>query len=286
MVIVKRKIFQREHVLFFMMLLLFTGCAHEGRITEISAPLEQEKNIITDDELPASSLSMADQSEDKDEFDEDFDDEDFDDEDLEDDETVFDPLSGLNRFIFDFNDKLYFWMLKPIAKGYRAVIPFAARIGVKNFFHNLGTPLRMISCIFQGKGKEAEAEFGRFLVNTTAGVLGFGNPAKKYPELNPPPEDLGQTLGKYGIGDGFYIVLPFFGPSTLRDSIGMIGGWFLSPVYYVQPQEAAIGITGYEKVNDVSFRIGDYESLKDAAMDPYDAFRDAYIQHRRSKIKK
>lgn len=275
--------------------LLFTGCAHNDRPAEISPPLETEKNIIMDDnESPASFL--ADQSADKDELAEDNEDDDFldeddddflddDGEDSEDEETVFDPLSGLNRFIFDFNDKLYCWLLRPVAKGYRSVVPSVARIGVKNFFHNLGSPLRMISCIFQGKGKEAEAEFGRFLVNTTVGVLGFGNPAKKYPELNPPPEDLGQTLGKYGIGDGIYIVLPFFGPSTLRDSIGMVGGWFLSPVYYVQPTEAALSITGYEKVNDVSFRIGDYESLKDAAMDPYDAFKDAYIQHRRSKIK-
>jgi phospholipid-binding lipoprotein MlaA len=118
------------------------------------------------------------------------------------------------------------------------------------------------------------------------GVLGFGNPAKKYPELNPSEEDLGQTLGAYGIGNGLYIVWPILGPSTLRDSVGLVGDLLLNPVSYVEPTEAAIGITGYETVNDTSFKIGDYESLKKAAINPYEALRDAYIQHRKSKVKK
>jgi len=123
------------------------------------------------------------------------------------------------------------------------------------------------------------------MLNSTVGVLGFGNPAKKYPKLSPSEEDLGQTLGVYGIGNGFYVVLPFLGPSTLRDSVGLVGDGFLNPVYYVKPMEAALGIKAYEILNETSFKIGDYESLKKAAINPYEALRDAYIQHRTSKVK-
>ena len=81
-----------------------------------------------------------------------------------------------------------------------------------------------------------------------------------------------------------YIVWPFLGPSTLRDSVGLLGDSFINPLSYVEPVEAAVGIYGYRIVNDISFRLGDYESLKEAAIDPYEALRDAYIQHRKSKV--
>ena len=210
----------------------------------------------------------------------------FDDEFEEDKVQVADPLAFWNRAMFHFNDKFYFWVLKPVARGYRAAVPSPVRIGVKNFFTNLTTPIRLVNCILQWKWQAANAEFVRFLLNSTVGVLGFGNPAKKHPKLNPSEEDLGQTLGAYGIGNGFYVVWPFLGPSTLRDSVGLVGDLFLNPVSYVEPTEAAVGITGYEMVNDTSFQIGDYESLKKAAINPYEALRDAYIQHRNSKVKK
>jgi len=198
---------------------------------------------------------------------------------------VADPLSPWNRAMFHFNDKLYFWVLRPLSRGYRAVIPTPARSGIKNFFHNLTTPIRLVSCLLQGKGRAASAELSRFLINSTVGVLGFGNPAKRWPELNPSEEDLGQTLATYGIGNGFYIVWPILGPSTLRDSVGMAGDWFLNPVSYVEPTEAYLEISAVETVNKTSFKIGDYESLKEAAIDPYVALRNAYIQHRKKKVK-
>jgi len=197
---------------------------------------------------------------------------------------IADPLSPWNRAMFHFNDKLYFWLLKPISRGYKAVIPTPVRSGVKNFFHNITMPIRMVSCLLQGKGRAASAELSRFLINSTVGVLGFGNPAKRWPELNPGEEDLGQTLGRYGIGNGFYIVWPFFGPSTIRDSVGMVGDWFLNPVSYVDSTEANLEIMAVETVNETSFKIGDYESLKEAAIDPYVALRNAYIQHRKKKV--
>jgi phospholipid-binding lipoprotein MlaA len=208
----------------------------------------------------------------------------FDEETEEEVVEVADPLLPLNRAMFHFNDRLYFWVLKPVARGYRAVIPTPVRSGVRNFFHNLTMPIRMLSCILQGKGRAASAELTSFLINSTVGVLGFGNPAKRWPELNPSDEDLGQTFGTYGIGNGFYIVWPVLGPSTLRDSVGMVGDWFLNPVSYVSPTEAYLGIRAVDTVNETSFRIGDYESVKEAAIDPYVAFRNAYIQYRKKKV--
>ena len=196
---------------------------------------------------------------------------------------VSDPLYHWNRAMFHFNDKLYFWALKPLAKGYKAVVPGPARSGVKNFFHNITMPIRMVSCLLQGKGRAASAELTAFLINSTAGVLGFSNPAQRWDELNASEEDLGQTLGTYGIGNGFYIVWPLLGPSTLRDSVGMVGDWFLNPVSYMEPTETYVGVRALDTVNSTSFRIGDYESLKEAAIDPYVALRNAYIQNRKKK---
>lgn len=211
---------------------------------------------------------------------------DWDDEEEEDIATIADPLEWFNRAMFHFTDKLYFWILKPIALGYRAVTPHKMRTGVDNFFTNLGTPIRLVNCILQGKTKSAEAELAKFLYNSTIGVLGFGNPAKKHPKLNPDPEDFGQTLATYGIGNGFYIFWPILGPSTLRDSVGRAGDYFLSPPNYVDPTELSIAIDAYDSVNTTSLRIGDYESLKKMALDPYEALRNGYIQLRQSRIKK
>jgi phospholipid-binding lipoprotein MlaA len=200
--------------------------------------------------------------------------------------TVADPLEPFNRAMFALNDKLYFWVLKPVAKGYRTVTPQPVRSGISNFFHNLLAPVRLVNNILQGKGQAAEAELAKFLYNSTVGVLGFGNPAKKHPALNPDPEDLGQTLGSYGIGDGFYVVWPVLGASTLRDTVGDVADGFLNPVSYVDPFEAYLTLQGLDTVNTLSFRIGDYETLKKAALDPYQALRNAYTQLRQSKIKK
>jgi phospholipid-binding lipoprotein MlaA len=208
------------------------------------------------------------------------------DEEEEDIASIADPLEGFNRAMFHFTDKLYFWILKPVARGYRAVTPQKMRVGVDNFFTNLGAPIRLVNCILQGKTESAEAELAKFLYNSTIGVLGFGNPAKKHPKLNPDPEDFGQTLATYGIGDGFYIFWPILGPSTLRDSFGRVGDYFLSPPNYVDPTELSIAIDAYDRVNTTSLRIGDYEALKKAALDPYEALRNGYIQLRQSRIKK
>ena len=232
-------------------------------------------------------LAQADSFIDNSKLDDDFVDEELDllDEDgyLENDQ-IADPVKYWNMAMFHFNDKFYFWGLKPLTKGYIAVTPKKMRSGVKNFFLNITTPIRLVNCILQLKIKNAGTETSRFVINSTAGILGFGDPAKKYYGLELKDEDLGQTFGFYGIGNGFYLIWPFLGPSSMRDSVGMLGDRFLNPVSYVKPWEVSTGITIYKTVNMTSFKIGDYEALKDAAISPYEALKDAYTQNRRKKI--
>lgn len=197
---------------------------------------------------------------------------------------VPDPLYWFNQGMYRFNDKLYFWGLKPLASGYRRVTPAALRRGVKNFFHHTLFPVRFVNSLLQGKVSAAGRECSIFLINTM-GSLGFERIAQDEYGLKSSREDLGQTLGRYGLGQGVYLVLPFFGPSTLRDFAGRIGDYFLDPVGYVEPVEATTGLVVLDVVNDTSLRIGDYEALKEAAFDPYTAMKDGYLQLRANRVK-
>jgi phospholipid-binding lipoprotein MlaA len=198
---------------------------------------------------------------------------------------VYDPLEPVNRVLFQINDRLYFWVLKPTATGYRTVVPTEIRVCIKNFFYNLLAPIRIVNCFLQGKGAQAGNELLRLTINTTAGVGGLADVADRYPELKSSDEDLGQTLAVYGTGSGFYLVVPFMGPTTLRDGLAWVGDRYLSPVTWaVEDFGTGMAILAGRTVNDVSFRIGDYETLKEASLDPYAAFRDGYIQFRNNKI--
>jgi phospholipid-binding lipoprotein MlaA len=216
-----------------------------------------------------------------------FPDEDFPDDDLPLDEAagIADPLEPINRAFFVFNDKMYFWVLKPMASGYRYVAPEPVRVGISNFFYNLAFPVRFVNCALQGKVFEASEEIRRFVVNTTVGVAGFIDVATNKMEIKKYEEDLGQTFGLWGIGPGFYINWPILGPSTFRDTFGFVGDAFLYPVsFIIEPSVYTLAINAFDIVNQTSLRIGDYEDLKKAAFDPYIALRDAYYQNRRSKI--
>ena len=197
---------------------------------------------------------------------------------------VADPLEPFNRTMYNVNDTLYFWVVKPISHVYVGVVPTPARLGIRNFFNNLTTPARFVSCLLQGKGEGAGTELRRFAINTTYGILGFGDPALDQYGLEPVREDLGQTLAVYGFGDGFYLVLPLLGPSTARDSIGKVGDWYLSPVSYIEPIETTIGISVVRYTNQSSFNISEYDSFKSMTIEPYIAMREAYIQYRRKQI--
>jgi phospholipid-binding lipoprotein MlaA len=198
---------------------------------------------------------------------------------------IADPLEPLNRLMFNFHEALQVWVMEPCAKLCKRTVPKPARIGIRNFFHNLTTPARFVNCILQWKGEAADRELHRFVVNTIEGVLGFGDPARDKLGIEPADEDLGQTLAVYGLSDGFYLVLPLLGPSTLRDSAGIVGDQFMNPARYVEPTEASIAASGTSVVNESTFHIGEYESFKEAAFEPYIAMREAYIQYRAKKIK-
>jgi phospholipid-binding lipoprotein MlaA len=198
---------------------------------------------------------------------------------------IADPLEPFNRAMYQFNDRLYFWVLKPVAEGYGKVVPEAARVSVSNFFTNVAFPIRFVNCLLQANFEGAAAELGRFTVNTLWGVGGLLDPASsKEINLAKQDEDFGQTLGTYGLGQGFFINWPLLGPSSPRDTVGLVGDLFLTPSTYFSPWYAFAGIRAYGKVNDTSLKIGDYESLKEAAIDPYVAIRDAYVQYRLKKV--
>ncbi|MBU1054531.1 MAG: VacJ family lipoprotein [Proteobacteria bacterium] len=198
--------------------------------------------------------------------------------------TIADPLYYWNFSMYYFNDKMYFWALKPASQAYRAITPAIVRTGVDNFFYNIKMPIRFVNCILQGRIVIAGHELLRFMINSTQGILGFDDAANNYTWLKAGKEDLGRTFAVYGIGDGIYLVWPFFGPSTLKDSFGMFGDRFLNPVSYLEPIELSLCVTAYQTLNKTSFKIGDYEAFKKASLDPYEGLKNAYIQNRRKNI--
>jgi phospholipid-binding lipoprotein MlaA len=247
----------------------------------ISAPLRLAQN--TDSAAGEAQEEWSEASE----ADEDWDDEEWADEDWEEEEdaaVIADPLMPFNKAMFHLTDNLYYGVFQPVGATYKFLVPLPIRSGLKNFFTNLAFPVRFVNCLLQGKGEAAEREIDRFAMNTVVGVLGFGNPAKKYPELALNEEDFGQTLGVWGAGHGIYIYWPIFGPSTLRETVGLVGDIALAPTTYLLSSQASLALTAGQRVNTLSFHIGDYEALKEAAFDPYSAFRDAYLQLRAAKL--
>ncbi|MBI5849067.1 MAG: VacJ family lipoprotein [Nitrospirae bacterium] len=200
-------------------------------------------------------------------------------------EDIADPLEPINRVFFTFNDKLYFWVLKPAARVYGFIVPEWGRTRVRNVFDNIQSPVRLVNALLQLKINKSGTEFARFVLNSTVGVAGLFDIASRHPELRTSEEDLGQTFGSYGIGEGFYLVLPFLGPSSLRDTAGMVGDYFVDPIGYITPARDAIAVRTFDRVNDTSFKIGDYEDIKESAVDPYFSIRDMYKQYRRNKIR-
>lgn len=196
-----------------------------------------------------------------------------------------DPLEPLNRVFFQFNDRLYFWVLKPVSTGYEKVVPWEIRTCARNFFRNLLMPVRAVNCLLQGNIKGFGNEILRFVVNTTAGVGGLGDPATAI-NIRTHDEDFGRTLGAAGIGHGIFIMWPVLGPSSARDTLGLVGDGFLTPFnYYPDQFKYKVAVRAGDRVNETSFRLGDYEALKDAAFDPYAAVRDAYFQIRERKAR-
>jgi phospholipid-binding lipoprotein MlaA len=200
---------------------------------------------------------------------------------------VKDSFPSYNRAIFTFNDKLYYYLFRPLSKGW-GVVPEKARLGVRNFFSNIRMPGRFFNCLFQGKFKGAGTELSRLVINSTIGGAGFTDPAKKYFNLELQDEDFGQTLGSYNTGAGSHLELPFFGPSNVRDAFGLLVDTALDPITWltlISPY-ASVGAKTYISINELSIDKGDtYEGLVEQAIDPYIAIQDAYTQNRAKKIK-
>jgi len=200
-------------------------------------------------------------------------------------EQVHDPLEGYNRFMTSFNDKVFTYGILPLAKGYGAVVPREIRSGIHNVFDNILFPIRFINSALQGKGDDALNELRRFLLNTTLGIVGWNDIAKTKYDIKRKDEDFGQTLGRYGVGSGFHIVLPLLGPSNIRDMFGLVGDYFANPISYVDPERDSLAIKSYNYFNTFSFYTKEYEQIKKESLDPYILLRDGYEKRRKALIK-
>lgn len=188
-----------------------------------------------------------------------------------------DPFEGFNRAMFSFNDGLDRVLLKPVAKGYRKVMPDFAERGVSNFFSNLGEITNVINDVLQLKLGQAAHDSGRFLINSTLGIAGFIDVADKMGLPRADGEDFGQTLGKWGVNSGPYLILPLFGPSTLRDAPSRVADSYTNPVRYVE--DVPVRNSLYAS-NVVSVR-AELLAVEDLASgDRYLFIRDAYLQRR------
>jgi len=200
---------------------------------------------------------------------------------------IFDPLETYNRGVFWFNDKLYFYLLKPAARGYR-VVPHPVRTSVDNFFSNLSSPVLIANSLLQLRLMDATRGLVRLFVNTTIGLGGLFDPAEKWGKVKKKKEDFGQTLGHYGVGSGPYFVLPVFGPSSIRDAGGLFVDTWFDPLTYARQSMTFmqyVGIQGYHTVNTLSLDDDSYEKIKRDSLDPYLFMRAAYAQYRLAKIK-
>lgn len=202
--------------------------------------------------------------------------------------AIADPLESWNRFWFRFNDVFYVHIAQPVYKGWKFVTPRFFRTGMSNLFHNMLFPTRFINNILQFRFFEAGVEFSRFMMNMmgSAGLVNQAGNKKTIVPVDPSGEDFGQTLGRWGFGPGFYLVWPFIGPSSLRDTFGRIGDLFTDPLFYVHPWELSTGTEVFLRFNDLDSVLPAYVDLRSIAIDPYSAMRDAYVTLRQAQIKR
>jgi phospholipid-binding lipoprotein MlaA len=199
--------------------------------------------------------------------------------------TIADPAEVLNRGTFWLNHQIYNYVLRPFSKAYEFVIPTPARTAIHNVFDNVEYPVRVVNHTLQFEFKRADLETRKFLVNSVAGVGGILRVSDRIPELaNVPPADTGQTLAKWGIDHGAYVVLPVLGPRSLRDTVGMAGDYALNPVSWLAyggvGGATALAVTGPNAARNFHTRLKVYDAATENALDPYLAVRSGYIQYR------
>lgn len=200
----------------------------------------------------------------------------------------------VSRSVFKFNMAFDNVILEPVAKGYNK-LPDPIKNGTSNFTSNIATLLSIPNSLLQGNIKQVGHSTGSFLVNTTLGILGVFNPAEKM-GLKPHKEDVGQTLGTYGFGPGCYLVLPILGPSSARDSIGLLADTFIDPFAHITIRENELfGVSGNDLdyfsikgTTAIDFRADNdknLESLEKNSIDLYSSLKSVYLQDRENKIK-
>jgi phospholipid-binding lipoprotein MlaA len=269
-----------------------TKAEYKAMGAQKSEDLRELKNVLSGDGDSQKNLDTKHQVAEVDPNASNADEEEYDDDEEFDDEVVDinDPFYAINYTFYNINDILYVVIMKPAAQTYNFFIPLEFRTVISNFFYNLRFPIRFVNCVLQFKGTKAAQEVGGFLLNTTVGLAGLGEVASHW-DLKPSPEDLGQTLAYWGAGNGFYIMYPILGPSSLRDSARFIDSYFLDPVSWLRYDKfggyswrTTVAITAYDKFNELSLQYEDIDALKEAALDPYVGIRDAYVEHRNKLI--
>jgi phospholipid-binding lipoprotein MlaA len=191
----------------------------------------------------------------------------------------YDPWEPFNSKTFEFNRRMDKYALKPVAKGWKTVVPAPAQTMIANVFANVTVVPRLVNNVLQGNWNGAERELSRFLLNSTAGVGGLFDPATDS-HITKSPADFGQTLGKWGIGPGPYLVLPFMEPLTVRDGIGKLVDRAIDPLTYVVPLVPALSLTAGNRINERALNYKLFGDFDDAVIDAYSAVRDGYLQRR------
>jgi len=251
-------------------LLLFTACSQKST-------LEKQQTVLLIEEKQNKTLEE----------------ESFDDEFSEEKTQDLDPLEYYNRAMTNFNDVVYTYALIPAANVYKKTIHEEVQISISNFFTNLMFPIRFVNNILQLKFQEAGEETGRFLLNTTIGFFGFFDPATETKDFPLHKEDFGQTLGYWGVGPGFHIVLPIFGPSNVRDLLGFTLDGYIDPGFSTDKRdlklpnnlEKSLALKTLATINQNALNNGQYENLKKDALDLYPFLKNIYEQKRLHEIK-
>jgi len=258
-----------------LLLLLLEGCSQKSP-TLVPKTIESNNTTIIEESLELTEDEPSD----------------FDDEFTE-EEVTSDPFSGYNRFMTGFNDKLYSYAFNPISKVYAFILPNALQQGISNMFYNIKFPVRFTNNLLQGKFQNTLEESERFILNSTIGVIGLFDVATHYWHIPSHHEDFGQTLGYYGFGSGYHIVLPLLGPSNIRDIVGLTFDGYASPIVYQSRLQnyniagnlyESTGLYTLDMINLNALNPTAYETLKKDAMDLYPFLKNAYEQKRSSDI--
>ncbi len=194
-----------------------------------------------------------------------------------------DPIEGFNRAMFSFNEGLDSVIIKPVAQGYEAVLPTPVRTGVTNFFGNIADAFIAVNNLLQGKVPEAASDVGRVVVNSTIGILGVIDWATDM-GLEKHDEDFGQTFGRWGVGNGAYVVIPFFGPRTARDTVGLAFDAAADPVADIKNTASRNTLLALRIASDRATLLPADKVIEEAALDKYSYIRDGYLQRRRNLI--